>query len=329
MDTTTNAQRLADADPIKQLNGGAFVKLGSVVRSIEIGKLAAALAKAQGSFKPATHGRDVKIETKERIDQKTGKMIPGRVIKFEYAEFKEIVGVTRKALSDNGISVMQPFAVGQGKIKITTLAMHESGEFMQFETEFPALDTDPKAISGVITYCKRYSYQAAFVVVADFDADLDSEDEEKGPKTKKDEQARNTSTERPTDGQGRPYKHIKPSNPVPVASQKNKAQAVATDAKPVTVPRVDANGWPVPEDPKPAAGDPKPGKTAAPAHVIQAFQYLNRTFAANAETAIGQGELAKFMAGRRLLDLKPEELELFKEVVDRDYEDMATSEVPF
>ena len=80
----------------------------------------------------------------------------------EYVTLDKLIISTRDILQKNGLSVMQfPLSV-DGKIGIQTILLHESGEFIESEPLYmtPAKLNDPQAAGSIISYLRRYSYQA-------------------------------------------------------------------------------------------------------------------------------------------------------------------------
>lgn len=123
--------------------------------------LYAALAKAQGEFLPIAKNRNVKITMKS-----------GGSYQFRYADLEAIIAGTRKALSANGLAVVQMLeSTGAGTLLVTKL-VHAEGGVVYSDVKLPApSDSDPKAFGAVVTYYRRYAYSAAVGVAADDDLD--------------------------------------------------------------------------------------------------------------------------------------------------------------
>lgn len=82
--------------------------------------------------------------------------------KSKYAPLDEIIRITKKPLSNNGLCIIQtPYCKNQ----LETMLLHESGEYISniFECN-PIPDNKgvvtPQGVGSCITYMKRYSYQA-------------------------------------------------------------------------------------------------------------------------------------------------------------------------
>lgn len=130
--------------------------------------LMAALAKAQGEFKPIEKNREVTIQTKS-----------GHSYKFRYADLEEIFTKTRPALSANGLSLIQTVEHGQNGQMLTCKLMHSGGGIITSEVLIPSareFGGDPKAFGAAITYFRRYMVTAMLGVAADDDLDADGQE---------------------------------------------------------------------------------------------------------------------------------------------------------
>lgn len=90
----------------------------------------------------------------------------------EYVTLDELIRITRPILKDNGLAIMQfPLTKETGEIGVQTLLMHNSGEFIESEPIFMTpvrmvkgggyeTAKDPQAAGSLISYLRRYSYQA-------------------------------------------------------------------------------------------------------------------------------------------------------------------------
>lgn len=122
-------------------------------QSDTLGKLAGALAKAQGAFTAAKKDTDNPyFETK-------------------YADLASIHDVIRKPLSENGLAVVQrPFPRTTGVTVVTDL-IHESGEWMRCRVALPLEKRTPQSVGSAITYARRYGLSALVGVAAEADDD--------------------------------------------------------------------------------------------------------------------------------------------------------------
>jgi hypothetical protein len=125
-------------------------------KSESIGKLAAALAKAQGEMEPA------KKESRGNFGA--------------FADLGDVIDAIRKVSTPNGLSFAQ-FPVGDAAgMGVTTILMHDSGEWLSDTIYLPISEEMSKRngaqLAGInITYLRRYALAAAFGVYADVDTD--------------------------------------------------------------------------------------------------------------------------------------------------------------
>ena len=113
-----------------------------VTRSESLAALAAALSKAQGVMEGAT---------------KAG-LNPH--FKSKYADLASVWDACRKPLADNGLSVVQlPGGDGQ-TLSVTTILMHESGEWIEGTMTMTPTKNDPQGVGSCLTYARRYALAA-------------------------------------------------------------------------------------------------------------------------------------------------------------------------
>jgi hypothetical protein len=139
----------------------------------------AALAKAQGEFKPVAKNRAVQIRMKE-----------GGTYRFEYADLEQLISCTRPALAANGLAVVQRVIDDA----LSTELVHAEGGTLVSRTELPRMGQDPKSYGAAITYLRRYAYSALLCLAADDDLDEDGQEagnqggqEQKAPERRKPE----------------------------------------------------------------------------------------------------------------------------------------------
>lgn len=133
-----------------QTDGNMSVQDSSMSR--DIGQLAGALAKAQGSIKGAVKDSE------------------NPYFKSSYADLASVWDACREALSTNDLAVFQTTEPDdKGVVVVTTLA-HKSGEWMRGKLRVIPPKNDAQAIGSAITYCRRYAL-AAMVGIAQVDDD--------------------------------------------------------------------------------------------------------------------------------------------------------------
>src|SRR5262245_49129398 len=118
--------------------------MSGITKSDSIGKLAAALAKAQHQMRSA-----VKDSTNPHF-------------KSKYADLASIWEACREALAANELSVTQiPTSEAEtGIVGITTILMHSSGEWIGGEATARPADLKPQSVGSAITYLRRYGLAA-------------------------------------------------------------------------------------------------------------------------------------------------------------------------
>lgn len=119
------------------------------------GKLAEALAAAQGELKPAA------------------KDSANPFFKSKYADLSSVWEAIRAALAKNGLAVVQKLDVQGDKLQtvLVTMLLHKSGEFIASTYPVKPIKDDPQGLGSAITYARRYALSAMVGVVADEDDD--------------------------------------------------------------------------------------------------------------------------------------------------------------
>jgi len=127
------------------------------MRSTEdIGELAQALAKAQGTMKAAK-----KTESNP-------------FFKSKYTDLAGVWDSIRDVLSSNGLSVVQTTdydATNNNSVIVSTVLMHSSGQWIEGVTKMPLVKMDPQAVGSAITYARRYALAAIVGVASEEDDD--------------------------------------------------------------------------------------------------------------------------------------------------------------
>lgn len=134
-----------------------------------MGPMYAALAKAQGAFKPIVKNRAATIHQKGKT-----------AYSFTYADFQEIREKTTPALSENGICLFQLVTEADNATVIRTVLGHTSGAQIEGLMRVPRGDGDIKDFGAAITYLRRYIVTAMLGVAADDDLDENGDDRGEG-----------------------------------------------------------------------------------------------------------------------------------------------------
>ena len=119
-------------------------------RSESITKLTMALVKFQGQM------------------LKVGKDSINPHFKNKYASLSTIIEATQKPLADVGLAVVQ---MPSGENCLTTMLIHESGEFISETYKMTPQRNDPQGLGSAITYQRRYALGAVLNLNIDEDDD--------------------------------------------------------------------------------------------------------------------------------------------------------------
>jgi hypothetical protein len=96
-------------------------------------------------------------------------------LKNQYATLGAIIETSKPVLVKNGLSVSQPVISNGNEIGVTTILLHESGEFLSSTATINVLDQKglslAQAAGSIITYLRRYSLAAILNLYADEDND--------------------------------------------------------------------------------------------------------------------------------------------------------------
>jgi len=131
--------------------------------STQLNELAPALAKAQSEMGGAV---------KESANP---------FFKSKYADLTSVWKACKDALHSNGLSVIQSPVDSEGRIGVSTMLLHTSGQWVRDSfTLGVKKENDPQADGSSITYARRYAL-AAFVGVCPADDDAEGAMSRKSP----------------------------------------------------------------------------------------------------------------------------------------------------
>lgn len=130
-------------------------------KSQSISKLSTALCHFQEKMKTISFDSDVKVETRT-----------GGSYGFKYASLAKIFQIIRPIMADTKLSISQ---LTEETGSVTTILMHESGEYLQSTLKLPIDMTggknDAQKIGSAITYARRYALSAILGIATDEDDD--------------------------------------------------------------------------------------------------------------------------------------------------------------
>lgn len=120
--------------------------------SDSITQIAAALAKAQGAMQHAS-----KDQTNPHFRQK-------------YADLASVIDAVREPFAKNGLSFMQRTSTIDSGVTVTTILLHESGEWISDTgLPVPVSKNDAQGVGSALTYGRRYTLMAMAGLAPDDD----------------------------------------------------------------------------------------------------------------------------------------------------------------
>ncbi|HNB11122.1 MAG TPA: ERF family protein [bacterium] len=93
--------------------------------------------------------------------------------KSKYATLNDDFEVARPYLSENKLSVLQFPSGGVDGIGLTTMILHESGEYISESFTIKPTKADPQSIGSLIKYMRRYALEAALSLTTRDDVEDD------------------------------------------------------------------------------------------------------------------------------------------------------------
>jgi hypothetical protein len=89
--------------------------------------------------------------------------------KSSYADLRAVWDAIRGPLGQHGFSLIQLPAAGQGRVTVTSILLHKSGEWIASELAMPLTQATPHAVGSAISYARRYAAMSILGVSADDD----------------------------------------------------------------------------------------------------------------------------------------------------------------
>ena len=119
--------------------GGQFRPQTMTTWSPERGALAKAMAKAQGDLGPV-------------LKDKTNP-----AFRAKYADLGAVLEAILPAMNRAGLSLIQSPSYDGSLVGVTSILLHESGEWMEATLHMKPVKMDPQGIGSCITYARRYA----------------------------------------------------------------------------------------------------------------------------------------------------------------------------
>ena len=139
----------------------ADLQTSEVWKSDKIDKLASALSKAQSEMKGAE---------KKSINP---------FFNSGYADLHTVIESSFPHLTKNGLSVVQGNESRPGEFFVTTMLLHESGQWIKSKLKMPVEKATAQSVGSVITYGRRYGL-SAITGIAQYDDDGNAASQSKG-----------------------------------------------------------------------------------------------------------------------------------------------------
>lgn len=103
--------------------------------------------------------------------------------KSKYVPLENITEAIDKAIKGTGLSYVQYATSENQDVSVSTMIMHESGQYIEFEPlTLPAVKAEPQGLGSAVTYARRYSLASVFGVTSDQDDDANSCSGDNAPK---------------------------------------------------------------------------------------------------------------------------------------------------
>jgi hypothetical protein len=130
--------------------------MSDMLTSEKVDALADALCKAQSEIKAAAKDRD------------------NPFFKSRYATLDAVWEACRGPLTAHGLSVLQGATSEGHMVTVTTMLLHQSGQWVKSPLTLAGKDASPQAVGSAITYARRYGLGAMVGVTAEEDDDANA-----------------------------------------------------------------------------------------------------------------------------------------------------------
>ena len=146
---------MEETTPLKNADPQISIKHREIWKSDNIDKLAQALSKAQSEMKGAE------------------KKSTNPYFNSGYADLHTVIEASLPHLTKYGLSVIQGNDGKPGEFYVTTMILHESGQWIKSKLKMPVEKATAQSIGSTITYGRRYGL-SAMVGISQYDDDGNS-----------------------------------------------------------------------------------------------------------------------------------------------------------
>jgi hypothetical protein len=106
------------------------------------------------------------IAVRSLIGGRVEKNTANNHLKSKYADLGSVFKAITPAMEANGIVPIQNATMTpEGRVEVTTILMHESGETATFTSQIPLAKADAHGYGSAFTYARRYSLMGIFGLV--------------------------------------------------------------------------------------------------------------------------------------------------------------------
>lgn len=129
------------------------LQVGAMQVSVPCDKVFGALAVAQGKMGRVLADKTAKVKGQNR---KTGQSYD---YSYSYADLSSVLAAAKAALTEAGLALIQTPTVDSGRVVVTTMLAHGSGQWVASTITFTG-GGDIQAMGSAITYLRRYAATA-------------------------------------------------------------------------------------------------------------------------------------------------------------------------
>lgn len=132
--------------------------------SPEMKEIWAAVVEAQAEYTPVPKNKTAVVKGRS----KTGSEYE---YEYKYADLADVLGMALPVLTRHGLGLLQPHVLIEGKLRVCTLLVHRSGQWLlSYGLALPE-NLLPQEFGSLLTYWRRYDGSSTLGIAADEDVD--------------------------------------------------------------------------------------------------------------------------------------------------------------
>jgi hypothetical protein len=132
--------------------------------SPEMKEIWAAVVDAQAEYTPVPKNKTATVKGRS----KTGSEYE---YEYKYADLADVLGMALPVLTKHGLALLQPHVLVEGKLRVCTLLVHRSGQWLlSYGLALPE-NLMPQEFGSLSTYWRRYDGSTTLGIAADEDVD--------------------------------------------------------------------------------------------------------------------------------------------------------------